>query len=207
MLTIAWDVDDVLNELMREWFSHAFAPSHPTCRLSYSEITENPPDRVLGISRDEYLASLDSFRVSGRAREMQPNSEVLDWLGKFGADYRHIAVTVRPLDSAPHAAEWVFRHFGTYIRSFSVVPSRPPVGVPVYDDSKAELLRWFGKVDILVDDNEENINAAERAGVRGVLYPRPWNRSTQTVRGALESIACIAEASVMSSSVIPSEAE
>jgi hypothetical protein len=189
MLTVAWDIDDVLNELMQAWFSEAWLPSHPDCNLSYSDITENPPDRVLGITRVEYLASLDTFRVSAGAANLKPIPEVLQWFAEFGAEYRHIAITVRPLDSVSHAAEWVFRHFGNYIRSFAVVPSRPPAGVPIYDRSKAEFLEWLGKADILVDDSDENIRAAEKLGMRGILFPQPWNRSSLTVRQALESVA------------------
>ena len=36
MTTIAWDVDDVLNALMRSWLKHDF----PT--VSYDALTENP---------------------------------------------------------------------------------------------------------------------------------------------------------------------
>lgn len=194
MLTIVWDVDDVLNDLMRAWFSEAWKPSHPACGLRYSDLTENPPDRVLGIARMEYLDSLDAFRMSARARSMPPNQAVLHWLRNFGAGYRHIALTARPLDSAPHAAEWTLRHFGDYMRSFCVVPTRLGADAPAYDRDKADFLEWFGKADIFVDDSEENIRAVERLGIRAVLYPQPWNRSVQSVPQVLESLAQLAEA-------------
>lgn len=196
MLTIVWDVDDVLNDLMLTWFTEAWKPSHPTCGLSYPDITENPPDRVLGIDRSEYLSSLDAFRLSDRARNLLPNSAVAEWLQANGAGYRHMALTARPLESAPQAAEWLFRHFGSYLRGFGVIPTRLPAGVPAYDRNKGEFLRWFGKADVLVDDSEENLRAAERYGIQGVLYPQPWNSSSQTAREALESLARLAEASL-----------
>lgn len=194
MLTIVWDVDDVLNELMLAWFSEAWKPSHPDCKLSYSEITENPPDRVLGIPRSDYLSSLDSFRLSEQARNMQPNPAVLEWLRDSGSGYRHMALTARPLDSTPIAAEWLFRHFGAYMRGFGVVPTRLAAGVPAYDRDKGEFLRWFGKADILVDDSEENLRAAEKLGIEGVLYPQPWNHASHSVRDTLEAVAQLAEA-------------
>ena len=195
MLTIVWDVDDVLNDSMRIWFEEVWKPLHLDSQLSYSDITENPPDRVLHISRSEYLSSLDAFRVSDQARSMRPNPAVLEWLRGFGATFRHIALTARPLESAPHAAEWLFRHFGTYIRSFGVAPARLTAGVPMYDRHKADFLRWLGRADVLVDDSEENLRAAAELGIHGVLYPQPWNHSSQTVLEVLESLADLAEVS------------
>lgn len=193
MLTIAWDVDDVLNDLMFDWFNRRWKAEHPDSSLSYSEISENPPDRVLGISRAEYLASLDQFRASDEARGMAPNPRVLEWLNRFGAAYRHVALTARPLDSSPQAAEWLFRHFGRFIRTFAVVPTRFPDGVPTYDRDKADYLSWLGKADVLVDDSEENVRGAESVGIRGVLYPQPWNRASQAPEEALRSLTQLAE--------------
>ncbi len=194
MLTIVWDIDDVLNDLMRCWFTQAWLPMHSGCHLSYSEIRENPPENVLGISRSEYLESLDTFRISEFAQQMQPNPHVLKWLRRHGSEYRHVALTARSLQSAPHAAEWLFRHFGAYMRTFGIVPSRMGASDPGYDRDKGDFLRWFGKADILVDDSEDNIRGAEKLGIGGVLYPQPWNRSSQNAEETLESLAQMAEA-------------
>jgi hypothetical protein len=194
MQTIAWDIDDVLNDLMQAWFTTAWKPSHPMCNLSYSGIIQNPPHRLLGIPVSEYLDSLDLFRVSADARNMLPNHAVLDWLRHYGSGFRHIALTARPLDSASHISEWLFRHFSPHIRTFAVVPVRPAADVIVYDRNKSDFLRWFGKADFLVDDSEENIQQAEVFGLRGILYPQPWNCSSQTPEEALRSLAQVVEA-------------
>jgi hypothetical protein len=178
MLTIVWDVDDVLNALMRDWFEQEWKPRTPECRHAYGDLTENPPHDALGVNRREYLDSLDRFRLSSAARNMAPNPEVLAWFRTHGADFRHIALTARPLDTAPPAAEWVMRHFGDYIRVFGVVPCRSGSATPFYDGSKSEFLEWWGRGDILVDDSRDNIEAAERIGVCGVLFPQPWNGGT-----------------------------
>lgn len=193
MLTIAWDVDDVLNDLMRSWLT-AWKQDHPECQADYSEITENPPDRVLGITRREYLESLDAFRISQDAAAMKPNPVIVKWMNNFGTGYRHVALTARPLASTAEASDWVFRHFGVYIRSFGVVPVRLPSGLPLYDADKGDFLRWAGNVDVLIDDSEQNLRDAERAGVRGILYPQPWNHSGHTVQEALESLTELVEA-------------
>ena len=194
MLTFVWDVDDVLNDLMRTWFTNEWLPGHPECRLAYSDIRENPPDRVLGISKAGYLASLDAFRLSEKARAMTPNRGILDWLRCHGAPHRHMALTARPLASAPCLSEWLLRHFGDYVRFFGVAPARIAGGVPSYDTCKEDFLGWFGKADVLIDDSEENIAGARRLGIRSVLYPQPWNRNPDTVEETLRHLAELAEA-------------
>jgi hypothetical protein len=189
MLTIVWDIDDVLNDLMLTWFIDEWQPTHPECKLSYGDIKENPPDRVLGVTRAAYLASLDAYRSSDRARNMKPNAAVLEWLRGCGHRSRHMALTARPLDSIPFLAEWLFRHFGTYLRSFGAVPSRLAPSAPVYDRDKCDFLRWFGKADLLIDDSEENIRAAESLGIRSILYPQPWNGCSRTVAETLQSLS------------------
>lgn len=176
MPTIVWDVDDVLNSLTRDWFERKWLAEHPACTLAYEDLRENPPHRILGVERSEYLASLDAFRASDAARRMQPNPQLMEWMRLQGAGFRHVALTARPLETAPQAAEWVFRHFGAWIRCFGLVPSRPEAGLPEYDRNKGEWLAWLGGADLFVDDSVENVRLAEGLGIRAVVWPQPWNR-------------------------------
>jgi hypothetical protein len=105
-----------------------------------------------------------------------------------------MALTARPLDSIPCLAEWLFRHFGNYLRNFSVVPTRLQDSVPRYDSNKGDYLRWFGKADVLIDDSEENVAAAQSLGIGNVLYPQPWNRNAETVDETLRQLAALTEA-------------
>ena len=193
MKTIAWDVDDVLNDLMRTWFERCWLPSHPDCPISHNQISENPPHALLGVSKSEYLASLDDFRLSEIAREMVPVPEVLAWFHQHGEHFRHIALTATPLCAAPASAAWVMRHFGRWIRSFHMVPSpRQGEQIPVYDESKEDFLRWWGRVDILVDDNPLNVASAQALGIQAILIPRPWNQSQLTLAEALDVLTSLA---------------
>jgi FMN phosphatase YigB (HAD superfamily) len=185
MLTIVWDVDDVLNNLMGTWLEEAWRPAHPACTVAYSQLRANPPHEVLGVAKSEYLASLDAFRDSGRAHSLTPDPAILDWLTAHGQIYRHMALTARPLASAGSAADWVFRHFGNYIRCYGVVPSRLDPAAPQYDRDKAEFLRWFGEADFFVDDSEENVAAVRTLGVNGIVFPQPWNQAARTVEETL----------------------
>lgn len=186
MKTIAWDVDDVLNDLMRCWFENFWAPVHKGCRLRYEDISENPPHRLLGIDKPLYLKSLDEFRLSKFACDMQPVPETLEWFKKHGSGFRHIALTSRPISTVSAAASWVFKYFGTWIRGFYFVPApRSDQHIPEYECSKREFLKWIGKVDILVDDSEDNIEAAQEIGIAGVLMPRPWNKNSAAIKETL----------------------
>lgn len=189
MKTIVWDVDDVLNEMMRTWFEKAWLPEHPECTAGYERIVENPPHAILGVPKSEYFASLDNFRLSRTAQEMEPLQETLEWFRMHGTRFRHMALTGAPILASPISAGWVMRHFGFWIRSYHIVPSTPDRGsAPEYDSSKKDFLLWWGKGDILVDDNPRNLEGARAVGLKGVLFPRPWNESTLTITETLEML-------------------
>lgn len=189
MKTIAWDVDDVLNDLMRVWFEEKWIIQRPKSPLRYVELAENPPHNLLGISKEEYLSSLDEFRLSIQYRKMQPVSEVKNWFLRYGRCFRHIAVTAVPVQIAHLSAEWTLRHFGCWIRTFHFVPSvRRGYSFIRYDKTKKDFLQWLNKVDMFVDDNEINVRAAKKTGIKGILFPRPWNASKLSVKETLEMI-------------------
>ncbi len=190
MLTLAWDVDDVLNDLTRNWFETKWLAENPGSLIRYEEITKNPPAQILGISLDEYLASLDEFRFSDAFSRMLPNEEVLKWFSDFGQLFRHVAVTAVPRKAAHLSAAWVIRHFGAWIRSFNFVPSfRVGEDLPIYDEDKGAFLHSFGRADLLIDDNLENIASANRSGIKTLVFPRPWNNAKMTVRQMVAAIA------------------
>ena len=180
MLTIVWDVDDVLNDLMFQWFSLGWKTEHPDCQLSYDDLTANPPHEVLQVELDEYLASMDAFRNTMHAINMRPKPQLLDWFRKRGHGFRHIALTARPLATAPDVAHWVMRHFGAWIRCVGVVPTRIEAGVPVYDQTKGEFLTWLRLGDVLVDDSSENVLQAAALGMTPLLVAQPWSKTGLT---------------------------
>ena len=194
MKTIVWDVDDVLNDLTRAWLEDWTSSQEAGCSLAYDLLKENPPHELLGISKSEYLASLDAFRLSGKAARLEPVPEILDWFCRYGNGCHNVVLTAVPLHAAHVSAEWAMRHFGRWIRSFNVIPSpRPGMEAPLYHGDKADFLRWWGKADILIDDGEKNVASALALGVSAVLFPRPWNRSTLSIKEALRIITQIAE--------------
>lgn len=186
MKTISWDVDDVLNDLMQMWFEQKWVKDKSECRLRYEKLTENPPHRLLGVHLNGYLSSLDEYRLSSLYQQMVPAKEVVGWFVKNGDNFRHIALTAVPLVAASASAQWVFKHFGRWIRTFHFVPSkREGEKIPEYDVDKGAFLKWLRQVNVLVDDSPANIRAAESIGIKGILWPRPWNESKLTIQETL----------------------
>lgn len=72
MLTIAWDVDDVLNNFMYDWLNKEWLTENPLSSVVFKNLTENPPKRILKISKNEYLNSLDKFRFEKYFEEVFP---------------------------------------------------------------------------------------------------------------------------------------
>jgi FMN phosphatase YigB (HAD superfamily) len=192
MLTIVWDVDDVLNDLMIQWFSQSWQREHPADRTQYNQLSANPPHVALGVTREEYLASMDAFRKTATGIHLTPNAEVLEWFAAHGGKFRHIALTARPLESAPEVAAWVLRHFGAWIRCFGIVPTRTMEGVTTYDRGKGEFLRWLGKGDVLIDDTPENLEQAAALGMKVFAWPQPWNHSPRTTTQILRELTDMA---------------
>ena len=190
MKTIVWDVDDVLNDLMRVWLE-TWRVAHPSC-VAYKDLTRNPPDSALGIAKEEYLESLDFFRQSRAYREMSPVADVKEWFVLNGGKFRHSALTAAPLRAASASASWTFTHFGEWIRTFHFVPSkRNGEKIVEYDRNKAEFLRRQSDVDLFVDDNAENVAGARQAGINALLFPRPWNGSNMPVSELLARVAAL----------------
>ncbi|MEQ8171584.1 MAG: hypothetical protein ABRQ38_22030 [Candidatus Eremiobacterota bacterium] len=186
MKTIAWDIDDVLNDLLKIWFNKQWLTEHKECNVIYEELKENPPHRALGISMTEYLDSLDNFRLKKYRDIIFPVPDIMKWFLTYGHNYRHIALTAVPLKASHISSSWLFTHFGRWIRTFHFVPSkREGENLPVYDKNKGEYLNKIGNVDIFIDDSEENIKSAGKAGVKTLLIPRPWNSEKKSLREIL----------------------
>ncbi|MEN6366084.1 MAG: hypothetical protein ABFC88_04650 [Thermoguttaceae bacterium] len=192
MKTIAWDIDDVLNDFTRTWLERAWRPAHPSCAANYADLHENPPCKILGCELSDYLASLDAFRQSAEARQMPPSGEVLAWFERHGARFRHIAVTAVPIAAAPWSAWWCLRHFGRWIRTIHVTPSfRPGENLPEYDRTKGQSLERWKQVDAMVDDGPRNLASAESSGVLAICFPRPWNEASSDVAAALDRLTTL----------------
>ena len=192
-MLILWDVDDVLNQLMSEWFS--FWQQHQKIEaalVEISQITSNPPNQVLGIPLEKYLQSLDEFRNSSLGKHLTPHPQVLNWFEEFGDKSIHIALTARPSETMSNQSAWVYEHFGRWIHSVvSVNPCRSGSESrrPPEFSSKGSFIKWLDKPSILIDDNEDNIRDAREYCLRAFLFPQPWNSSDQATKDVLDDLS------------------
>ena len=169
---LVWDVDDVLNDLTLEWLR----AERPGDSGLYESLRDPRLHLGLGIDEQDYLASLDNFRLNGGFEAMEPRPDVLSWFREHGDRARHVALTSTPLRTAPVSATWVMRHFGRWIRTFHVVPStRPDDDAPALDPDKEHALRFLALGSVMIDDRPENLDGARRAGLEAIRFPRPWN--------------------------------
>jgi hypothetical protein len=189
---VVWDVDDVLNELMREWFEDWWRPRHPECTRCYGDIAANPPHTVLEISEAAYLVSLDEFRAE-RFDRLIPRPEVLEWFAREGHRANHVALSAPPEAFAHVSASWVIRHFGQWIRTYAFVPARrgrAEVADPKL--AKREYLRWLGHGDVFLDDRADTVQNVRALGVHGIVVPQPWSTSEhQSLDGALSELTTV----------------
>jgi len=189
---VIWDVDDVLNELMREWFDEWWRPGHPECVHCYADIAANPPHTVLGISEAAYLSSLDAFREE-RFAKLTPRREVVEWFSEHGHRGHHVALSAPPESFAHLSAAWVIKHFGQWIRTFAFVPAqrgRPDVSEARI--AKGDYLEWLGHGDVFLDDREANVEGARALGMKGIVVPQPWNASSYgSLRAALGDLTAL----------------
>jgi hypothetical protein len=168
---VVWDVDDVLNELTSAFLATTeLMPMLGSCASEAEEYVLSS-----GISRIEYLASLDRFRLD-HYDELTVNPQVLSWFTSQGADYDHLALSMTPMLAAPKVASWVLSHLGTWIRGFMFVPSpRESWPNPLPPQTKGDFLRRLAAPVVFVDDSLGNIKDAQTAGFLSLRFPTLWN--------------------------------
>ena len=85
MVTIVWDVDDVLNDLMYQWFTHCWLRG-PGCKLSFEELNANPPTRFSAFrARTTLILLTDS--AEPKSNSICARMESLSWLRGYGPDF------------------------------------------------------------------------------------------------------------------------
>lgn len=187
MLTIAWDVDDVLNNLMQAWLEDFCEQKN--IEFEYENIVTNPPHELLGISLAEYHTSLDEFRKSKKALYLNPNPQIIEWMEKNQNKFKHITLSGTSTETAKYGAFWVMKNFSKWINSYNIVPSyRAGENFVRQNETKKDFLQWMNVVDILIEDNQKNYEDAKSLGIKSFLVARPWNKGGQSIEEILKEL-------------------
>lgn len=185
MTIIIWDVDDVLNELTENWLNSI---NHSLVRTKQQLIS---PEfhAILGWSREKYLQSLDGYRRTSFA-DLIPNGSIQAFMA-HNSHVVHLVLTATPMLSAHLSAEWTIRHFGSWVDGFLLAPSAR-AGSNSDRSTKADhISRLVSDHDrvVCIDDQPLNVETAQRAGATAILWPQPWNESTQSCDDALRQLS------------------
>lgn len=187
---IFWDLDDTMNSLMEAWLQNQWKKEdRPACKVEFSQLSENPPDRILGCARQDYYLSLDRFRNSLHGSQLTPRPEILAWFQLHGFSFEHHVITARPPDTVATAAEWAFRHFGRWVRHFHYTPAaRTPEKNPGPMITKGEIIRRLGGGYAMIDDSLEQLESAGDSVRLKILVPQPWNHQSKGLRECLQQL-------------------
>lgn len=172
MLTICWDLDDVLNNLMESWLQN-YNYLNKT-HFQYKEIIKNPPYEILGISENFYKNILDIYRKEYYDL-LSPNKIILEWFKQNGHRAYFSVLTATPTSCASISLEWLMRNFGNWIRQYAFIPStREQIKDNIYDKTKAD---WLvrNKADLFIDDSIKNCKEANEKGIATFCVKQPWN--------------------------------
>ncbi|MBR2372854.1 MAG: hypothetical protein IKA87_01335 [Lentisphaeria bacterium] len=169
---LLWDIDDVLNCLIPLCISTTAQKLKPGIKME--DLQNNPPLQELGCSLDEYRQILDECRDQYLYSE-PPRKEVMDFFQEWGGCFRSMTLSSSPMHMAPRSAEWVLRHFGSWIQGTVFVPSprkKITVGSHLFASKAEAVVELDG---ILIDDMPINVESVKKAGGRAFYFPAPWN--------------------------------
>jgi 5'(3')-deoxyribonucleotidase len=170
---IVWDVDDVLNNLTRDFF-HVYALGYQK-NIKYEDLIKYDFYDILQMTKAEYLYELDRYRLFSYTLQ---NEHILNWFKKYGNNFYHIALTATPRKIASLSVKYVMEIFGNWIQAVNFVYSKRDDDNSIeYFKSKGEWLKWFGKADFFIDDNEQNLEKAKELNPELTCYcpKQPWN--------------------------------
>jgi len=185
-LIIVWDVDDVLNCLMESWLDYWNKKNNSN--VCYNEIKNNPPNKILGISKKLYLSNLDEFRNSEAGKNVKVNSIIKSWFKKNGNRFINIACTARPIHTMYNQSYWIYKNFGKWIHSICVADPARDTKANINYISKAEYISLISRPVLFIDDSEENINSVSESGADTLVYPQPWNKNDLTIEEFLNKL-------------------
>ncbi len=186
-----WDVDDVLNPLMRDWLEHQKRLESISSTFEYADLINPDFSETLGWPRQNFLVALDEFRLEFQGR-LEPNELIQNWFRQnHSMNVKHVALTATPRTVSDISRDWVAQNFGEFIDDFYLAPSARDTDLlprkrkhDFYMDFKAE----YREV-IAIDDRPDNLSDARDAGISTLCWPQPWNGSLLDSESTLKALS------------------
>ncbi len=170
-IIIIWDIDDVLNNFTKEWLNWYNKQNKKD--FLYLNLYENPPCRYINIKIEDYLNSIDCFRKE-KFLKLKPRKEIIEWFKKSPVEkIFNIALTSIPEKFIEMSSFWLFKNFKTWIKGFFSVPT---IRNSNLKQNKENIIKLMKKVDIFIDDNEQNVNSIKNFVKHSLIFPAPWNK-------------------------------
>ena len=173
MKTIAWDVDDVLNECMRTWLKPRGCPPIRAGR--------SPTRKSWRIRRAASSAARGGIsRLARRVPPVGPPGRC----SRFRRSCIGSSSTARSCGTWPSApchcrrpisAAWVFCHFGRWIRSFHFFPRRTRAN-PALRSLERRGVATMGNDRRVGGRQSRQFGLRQTFGNRTFCFPRPWNQ-------------------------------
>jgi len=172
-MTIGIDIDEVTANQMESLLTFFYRTTGT--RLRASDFHTYNWWEVWGGTREEAIKVYYEFSESPYFEDMVPIKDAIDSINQIREKLQVYMITSRPLTHTKKTEDWLTKYFGE---------NHPPV---VYSSdffsknnkgkarTKVEICQELG-IDTIVEDNGEYaLNCAE-AGIKAILFDRPWNQ-------------------------------
>ena len=170
---IGCDLDDVLMPftehfipLANDFFGTSYSPNH---LLTYDPVT------LFGTSEPEFRQVVYEF-MNKKAPDIQPIPDAKKHILRLAKTFDIHIVTARNSAYTQHTLTWLNDHFkdvfkGVHFCNFFAVDGHNNE----HPMTKSDILLKYG-MEALIDDNVDNINDVNAAGLTGILYGNyPWH--------------------------------
>ncbi len=181
-MIIAFDVDDVLLRLYAAFA--AFHNERYETFLSEDDFFSYFLWEVLGTTREECIVRMEDFYRTDAFRYLPLVDGAQDGVRALFRRHSLVAVTGRPEGVAEITRLQLYRHFPGLFRSVhhtgafvAGMPARP----------KSAVCRELG-ADVILEDALCHAVECANAGMRVILFDRPWNRETVVCERGVGSV-------------------
>jgi uncharacterized HAD superfamily protein len=170
LMIIACDIDDVLVDLCSA--VAAFHNARYGTDLRVEDFTSHRAWEVWGGTREEMIDKMDVFFATGAFESLPLVDGAADALRQLSRRHKLVAVTGRPDELSGVTRALLDREFGGL---FLAIHHTNFFTHARAARSKADVCREIG-AEIMIEDVPDHAIDCANAGMRVILFDRPWNK-------------------------------